>query len=184
MPAGSPLTLVNAFDRATRWFAEKEAVADSATRLTYRELDEMTRRMAALLKAHGLVAGRPVAILAVPSAVYLVAWFGIIRAGGLPMALHVRESGHGLAAVCGKMKPPLLVYDLSLEALAAEVAAGAGCIVDTVALRSAVPEARVAGARPSAIVPDDLARYPADLPLALSLIHISEPTRQAEISYA
>src|SRR5665213_2035827 len=168
MPAGSPLTLVNAFDRATRWFAEKEAVADSATRLTYRELDEMTRRMAALLKAHGLVAGRPVAILAVPSAVYLVAWFGIIRAGGLPMALHVRESGHGLAAVCGKMKPPLLVYDLSLEALAAEVAAGAGCIVDTVALRSAVPEVRVAAARPSAIVPDDLARYPADTPLAVA----------------
>jgi fatty-acyl-CoA synthase len=164
MPAGSPLTLLNAFDRATRWFAGNEAVVDSATRLSYAQLDEMSRRTAALLRANGLVPGRPVAILAVPSAIYLVAWFGIVRAGGLPMALHVRESGRGLATVCDKMKSPLLIYDLSLDGLAAEVLANSTYVVSSVGLRSALSEVRAPAVRPSAVVPDDLARYSAELP--------------------
>ena len=40
------------------------------------------------------------------------------------MALHTRESAATLAAVCRKMEPSLLVYDASMEALAAGIAAG------------------------------------------------------------
>ena len=64
------------------------------------------------------------AILAVPSAIYLVAWLGAIRAGAVPMALHVRESGETLARICRKMQPSVLVYDLSLDDLADTIVGG------------------------------------------------------------
>ncbi len=112
MAVGAPLTVVNAFERAARWCAGNEAVVDSGAQLTYRELDEMSRRTASMLRSLGLKPGRPVAILAVPSAIYLVAWLGVLRTGGGAMALHVRESAQGLAAVCDRMKPELLLYDL------------------------------------------------------------------------
>ena len=67
--------------------------------------------------------GKPLALLCLPSAIYLVAWLGAIRMGALPMALHTRESAPTLAAICRKMEARLLVYDASMEALAAGIAA-------------------------------------------------------------
>ena len=166
MPTGSPLTVCNAFDRAARWFAGNEAVVDSETRLTYGQLDEMSRRAAAMLRTLGIVPGKPVAILAVPSAIYLVAWLGVIRAGGIPMALHVRESAEALAAICRKMHPSLLLYDLSMEGLAEAVAHACPGITANVGLRSAVPAMRAASVNLAAVIPDDLARFPVDGPIA------------------
>ena len=166
MAPGSPLTLTHAFAGAARWFAGNEAVVDSAVRLTYRALDEQSRRAAAMLRAAGAEPGRPVAILAVPSAAYLVAWLGAVRIGAVPMALHVRESGEVLARICRKMRPAILVYDLSMEALAGQVVAGCPEIAGTIALRSAVSPAGSAGSGAAGVIPDDLDHYPADLPLA------------------
>ena len=118
MSVGLPLTIPNAFERAARWFAGGEAVVDSTTRLTYAELDALSLRTAALFAALGAEAGKPLALLCPPSAIYLVAWVAAIRIGALPMALHTRESAQTLAAICRKMEPSLLVYDASMEALA------------------------------------------------------------------
>ena len=119
-----------------------------------------------MLRAAGAEPGRPVAILAVPSAAYLVAWLGAVRIGAVPMALHVRESGEVLARICRKMRPAILVYDLSMEALAGQVVAGCPEIAGTIALRSAVSPAGSAGSGAAGVIPDDLDHYPADLPLA------------------
>ena len=116
MTVGLPLTIPNSFARTARWFGDGEAVVDSATRLTYAELDLLSRRAAALFASLGAVPGEPLALLCPPSAIYLVAWLGAVRLGALPMALHTRESAATLAAVCRKMGPRLLVYDASMEA--------------------------------------------------------------------
>ena len=123
MSVGLPLTIPNAFGRNAHWFAGGEAVVDSATRLTYAELDDLSLRAAALFAALGAEPGKPLALLCVPSSVYLVAWLGAIRMGALPMALHTRESAPTLAAICRKMEPTLLVYDASMEALAGGIVA-------------------------------------------------------------
>src|SRR5271154_1467771 len=124
MSIGLPLTIPNAFARNASWFSSGEAVVDSGTRLTYAELDALSLRAAALFAALGAVPGEPLALLCPPSTIYLVAWLGAVRLGALPMALHTRESAATLAAVCRKMQPSVLVYDASMENLAAGIAAG------------------------------------------------------------
>jgi len=153
MTVGLPLTIPNAFARAARWFGAGEAVVDSATRLTYAELDVLSLRAAALFAAVGAEPGMPLALLCPPSAIYLVAWLGAVRLGALPMALHTRESAATLAAVCRKMEPSLLVYDASMEALAAGIVAHYPRIRATVEAVSAVPPMRSGALRPAASIP-------------------------------
>jgi len=158
MTVGLPLTIPNAFARAARWFGAGEAVVDSATRLTYAELDVLSLRAAALFAAVGAEPGMPLALLCPPSAIYLVAWLGAVRLGALPMALHTRESAATLAAVCRKMEPSLLVYDASMEALAAGIVAHYPRIRATVEAVSAVPPMRSGALRPAASIPAALDR--------------------------
>src|ERR1700691_2274875 len=139
MSVGLPLTIPDSFARNARWFASGEAVVDSSTRLTYAELDDLSRRAAALFAALGAEPGEPLALLCPPSAIYLVAWLGAVRLGALPMALHTRESAATLAAVCRKMQPNLLVYDASMEDLAAGIAAGYPQLRASIEAVSAVP---------------------------------------------
>ncbi len=166
MTVGLPLTIPNAFARAARWFGDGEAVVDSATRLTFAELDTLSRRAAALFAGLGAVPGEPLALLCPPSAIYLVAWLGAVRLGALPMALHTRESTGTLATVCRKMQPRLLVYDASIEELAAGIAAGYPQLRACIEAVSAVPPRRSGAFKATASIPVDLDGAPADAPLA------------------
>jgi fatty-acyl-CoA synthase len=156
MSVGLPLTIPNAFARNARWFAAGEAVVDSATRLSYAELDLLSRRAADLFASRGAAPGRPLALLCPPSAIYMVAWLGAVRLGALPMALHTRESAATLGAVCRKMAPSLLVYDSSMEALALGIAAEAPELGPLIEATSAVAPKRSGSARPAASIPRDL----------------------------
>lgn len=166
MSVGLPLTIPNAFARAARWFGGGEAVVDSATRLTFAELDVLSRRAAALFAALGAKPGEPLALLCPPSAIYLVAWLGAVRLGALPTALHTRESAATLAAVCRKMQPGLLVYDASMEAAAAGIAAGYPQLRACIETVSAVPPQRSGALRAAASIPAALDGTLADAPLA------------------
>jgi fatty-acyl-CoA synthase len=166
MSIGLPLTIPNSFARAARWFGDGEAVVDSATRLSYAELDLLSRRAASLFASLGAVAGEPLALLCPPSAIYLVAWLGAVRLGALPMALHTRESATTLAAVCRKMGPRLLVYDASMEDLAVGIAAAFPQLTACVEARSAVSPKRSGTFAPAAFIPGDLNEERSDVPLA------------------
>ena len=166
MSVGLPLTIPNAFERATRWFAGGEAVVDSTTRLTYAELDALSLRTAALFVALGAETGKPLALLCPPSAIYLVAWVAAIRIGALPMALHTRESAPTLAAICRKMEPSLLVYDASMEALASGIVSHYPFFAACVEACSALSPKRAGAIRPAASIPADLDGRFADAPLA------------------
>ena len=166
MSIGLPLTIPNSFARAARWFGDGEAVVDSATRLTYAELDLMSRRAAALFAKHGAVPGEPLALLCPPSAIYLVAWLGAVRLGALPMALHTREAAATLAAVCRKMGPRLLVYDASMEDLVAAIAVACPQLGACVEALSALPPKRSGFFSPAASIPSDFNEALADVALA------------------
>jgi long-chain acyl-CoA synthetase len=167
MTVGLPLTIPNSFARTARWFGSGEAVVDSGTRLTYAELDALSLRAAALFAALGAEPGMPLALLCPPSAIYLVAWLGAVRLGALPMALHTRESAATLAAVCRKMEPSLLVYDASMEGLAAGIAAAYPGLRACVEAISAVPPKRGGAFRPAASIPTDLDRTHSNVQLAI-----------------
>jgi long-chain acyl-CoA synthetase len=166
MTIGLPLTIPNSFARAARWFGAGEAVVDSATRLTYAELDVLSRRAAALFSSLGAVPGEPLALLCPPSAIYLVAWLGAVRLGALPMALHTRESAATLASVCRKMGARLLVYDASMESMAAGIAAAYPQPLVCIEALSAVPPKRSGTFMPAASIPADLAADRPEITLA------------------
>jgi fatty-acyl-CoA synthase len=166
MSVSLPLTIPNAFARVARWFAGGEAVVDSATRLTYAELDALSLRAAALFTALGAEPEKPLALLCPPSAIYLVAWLGAVRMGALPMALHTRESAATLAGICRKMEPSLLVYDASMEGLAAGIAAGYPDFRAFVEACSALQPNRSGAMQPAASIPVDLDGTLPDAPLA------------------
>src|SRR4029079_9370072 len=113
MSVGLPLTIPNSFARAARWYGDGEAVVDSATRLTYSELDRLSRQAADLFAKLSAVPGEPLALLCPPSAIYLVAWLGAVRLGALPMALHIRESPATLPAGCRQVGARCLGYAAS-----------------------------------------------------------------------
>ena len=156
MSVGLPLTIPNSFARNARWFAGGEAVVDSKTRLTYAELDTLSLRAASLFAALGAQSGKPLGLLCPPSAIYLVAWLGAIRLGALPMALHTRESGATLAAICRKMQPGILVYDASMAELAAGISAHYPELRVLIEARSALPAKQSGPVPPAASIPDDL----------------------------
>ena len=72
------------------------------------------------------------------------------------MALHTRKSAATLAAVCRKMEPSLLVYDASMEGLAADIAAACRSLRACVEAVSAVSPERGGAFRPAASIPADL----------------------------
>ena len=166
MSVGLPLTIPNSFARAARWFGDGDAVVDSATRLTYAELDLLSRRAAALFAKLGALSGEPLALLCLPSAIYLVAWLGAVRLGAVPMALHTRESAATLAAVCRKIGTRLLVYDASMESLAAGIATACPQLGACVEALSAVPPQRGGTFSPAASIPGDLDEERSDVALA------------------
>jgi long-chain acyl-CoA synthetase len=156
MNVGLPLTIPNSFARNARWFAGSEAVVDSGRRLTYAELDALSLRAAALFASFGARPGKPLALLCPPSAIYLVAWLGAVRLGALPMALHTRESAATLGGICRKMRPNVLVYDASMEDLAAGLSAHYSELGALIEARSALPAKHSGTVHAAASIPDDL----------------------------
>ncbi len=139
MPTASPLTLTALLDRVVRWFPANEAAVDSTARLTYREFGELTARCAAMFTALGAKPGEPVAILAPPSVNFLIAFFGAVRMGALPMMLHTREAAQIMAAICSRIEPRLLVYDSSFGPQAAAMKAAATSIAHLIMMQSCLP---------------------------------------------
>jgi fatty-acyl-CoA synthase len=156
MTTAAPLTVAAAFERTVRWFADADAVVDSGTRLTFQALEDRSARAASVLAKHGARPGVPVAILAAPSAAYLVAWLGVVRLGAIPAVLHVRESATALARACERIAPGLLVYDAALEGLATRTAGTAASIRTTIRFRSALAPEPDGLARPVADFSEDL----------------------------
>jgi fatty-acyl-CoA synthase len=84
------MTLAAVFRRSARIFADRVAVADERGRMTYRELDVRTDRLASALTASGLRRGDRIAVLSEPHAAYVETYVAAAKLGLTVVALNIR----------------------------------------------------------------------------------------------
>jgi 2,3-dihydroxybenzoate-AMP ligase len=120
-------SLPAAFRQAATAYAEHTALITPDTRLTYRELDARSDAVAARLLSSGLRPGERVLLQLTNSAAAVVAWYGLLKAGLIPvctLAIHRRleigQIGRKSGAVAHLVQADFPSFDL--VGLAQEVA--------------------------------------------------------------
>ena len=105
----------------TRTYPDAEAVVFENTRLTYRELDKRTNRLANALTQFGCAKGERVAILAENSHKYLEVYLGAAKAGLVSVPLNFRLSQEELAHILNESEATLVLVGEGYEAAAMEL---------------------------------------------------------------
>jgi 2,3-dihydroxybenzoate-AMP ligase len=120
-------SLPTAFRQAAKIHAERTALITPDTRLTYRELDARSDAVAARLLASGLLPGERVLLQLTNSATAVVAWYGLLKAGLIPvctLAIHrrleIEQIGRKSGAVAHLVQADFPSFDL--VALAQQIA--------------------------------------------------------------
>ena len=120
-------SLPTAFRQVAATYPERTALITPDTRLTYRELDARSDAVAAGLLNSGLLPGERVLLQLTNSATAVVAWYGLLKAGLIPvctLAIHrrleIEQIGRQSGAVAHLVQADFPSFDL--VALAQEVA--------------------------------------------------------------
>jgi len=97
--------------------------ADDGRAASYRELHELTSRIAALLRARGLGRNDRVALLANNSIEHLLCYFGVMAYGATACTVHVEMNRNQLDNIFERLKPALVLHQdgLGLDDLLATV---------------------------------------------------------------
>lgn len=162
------ITLRSVLHRTARYFGNNEALVDAHNRYTYAETLDLVQRTAALLHSLGVRKGDRVALMTLPSPVHVIALFGIIELGAIPVTLHAREKAPVLAKVLTRLMPRTLIYYESLADTVSELRQLMPEITSFVCARSGA-EQKVAV--DDLCIPDDLHRFELDfepMPIAAS----------------
>src|SRR5580704_13984870 len=120
-------SLPSAFRQAATTYADRTALITPDTRLTYRELNARSDAVAAGLLSTGLRPGERVLLQLTNSAAAVVAWYGLLKAGLIPvctLAIHrrleIEQIGRKSGAVAHLVQADFPGFDL--VGLAQEVA--------------------------------------------------------------
>ena len=90
-PPDRPRTLGDLLDRAAERFPDRDAVVDASERLTWREVSERSRRLAAALhRRHGVKPGDRVALLLLNGSPFCVAVFACAQLGAVVVTLNTK----------------------------------------------------------------------------------------------
>jgi long-chain acyl-CoA synthetase len=117
---------------ATVWEqGDRTAVTLDEVALTYAELGERSARMAHLLRQRGLRAGDRVGVMLPNVPEFAVAYYGVLRAGGVVVPMNVLLKRREVAFYLGDAGSRLVVawHGFSDEARAGALRAGAECLV-------------------------------------------------------
>lgn len=150
--------LTDLFETACRWVADRPFLIDDQSGLSGADAARAARQAAARLRQRGLMPGDVVAFLCGPSALHSIAFFAILRAGGVACALHARDTAPRLERTIGEVKPRFLIADEGHLKLAHSLVASTDCVSAALSLDEvAAPEvgAEEAEAHPS--FPENLA---------------------------
>lgn len=90
---------------------EREAVACGPLRLSFRELDESSSRLACGLAARGVALGDRVALLLSNRAEFVIAFIGIVKAGAVAVTLNPRLAAPELGYILGDAAPAVVIYE-------------------------------------------------------------------------
>src|SRR4051812_14510941 len=77
--------------------------------LTYRDLDDSSARVAGLLSGRGVRPGRPVAIMLPNVPEYAVAYYGVLRAGGVVVPMNPLLKAREIAYHLGDSSAPVIL---------------------------------------------------------------------------
>lgn len=122
-----PLTVRDFLDRAVTVFPDRIAVHDEPLLehtwgpLTYRQLDERARALAASLDALGVPTGGRVAILSQNAARMLAAFYGVSAYGRVLVPINFRLTAAEAGYIVEHSGAEVLLVDPSLEDVAAEI---------------------------------------------------------------
>jgi 2,3-dihydroxybenzoate-AMP ligase len=112
-------SLPTAFRQAAAIYAERTALITPHARLTYRELDDRSDAVAARLLGSGLLPGERVLLQLTNSAAAVVAWYGLLKAGLIPvctLAIHrrleIEQIGRKSGAVAHVVQADFPGFDL------------------------------------------------------------------------
>lgn len=105
------MNLVEMLEEASRLYAKKNAVKHGDRHLTYAELNETSRRLAAALHSSGLRKGDRVAMLLGNSIEFVVAYFGIVRMGAVAVLFDPKYKLSELSSLFGDCHPRALVSE-------------------------------------------------------------------------
>jgi acyl-CoA synthetase (AMP-forming)/AMP-acid ligase II len=108
---------IDLFDVAASSRRDAEAIVDGAIRVTYAQLSGMTRHIAAQVAAHGEANDPvPVALYGRNSYRLLAAMLGVMRAGGVIVPVHERNTAEKAMPHLRATQPRCLFYDGSCAA--------------------------------------------------------------------
>ena len=114
-PPGRPRTLVDVLDRAVARSPDREAVVDAERRLTWRELADEARRMAATLhRRHGIGRGDRVALLMLNGVPFCVSVFACTVLGAVAVPLNTKLRSGELAYMLENSGARVLLMDARL----------------------------------------------------------------------
>jgi fatty-acyl-CoA synthase len=97
--------------------AGRTAWVDGGRTVTWAEMEERCRRLAAALRRSGVAQGDRVAVLSPNSVATLEAHFGVAAAGAVLVALNTRLTRDELAFIVGDCEPSLVLVDPELGSL-------------------------------------------------------------------
>jgi long-chain acyl-CoA synthetase len=104
----------------------KPAVVHAGGQLTYGDLDALSDRLAAGLEAAGLRPGDAVAVQLPNIPQFLIAYFGILKAGGVAVPVNVMLKAPEVAFILGDSRPKIFITWEGILGEAAKGAAAAG----------------------------------------------------------
>jgi long-chain acyl-CoA synthetase len=116
-----PRNLADLVGRAAAHSGEKTALVDGTRSLTWSELEHAVDRFAAAVSARSLVAGDRVGLLLANSIEFVVAYFGVLRAGLVALPLNTAYTADELGYQLSDAGARLVVSDAAHAALAGEV---------------------------------------------------------------
>lgn len=126
-PDTGPNLLRHWIDRAAARTPDKPWIirADDGRTVTYRQLSDLTRRIATVLRQRGLERNDRVALLSNNSIEHLVIYFGVMAYGATICTVHVEMNRNQLDNIFDRLKPQLVLFQdgLDLDDLLASVAA-------------------------------------------------------------
>ncbi len=116
-------------DGAAQW-PDRVAARLGGRTLTYAELDERSAHLGTLLRGRGLVSGDRIGVMLPNVPEFLVAYYGVLRAGGVVVPMNVLLKRREIAFYLGDSGAELLLarHDFTEEAAAGAVAVGAELI--------------------------------------------------------
>jgi len=154
-----PLTIGDFLERAALVYGDRVAAVDepgvegSLGRLTYAELHDRARGMAAGLDALGLATGDRVAIVSPNSTRFLTAYFGVSGFGRVLVPINFRLTADEIGYIVEHSGASVLLYDPELDDVAAGVPVAHRIRLDGVQDEAAFDPA--AGRLPAGWTPDE-----------------------------